>query len=352
MTFSKIFLKIPFTARIYLFLDAWAILCGLFGIFLILSRISYEPPEVTKVLIFTAFVCFSISSFLAPGEYGLFSFLGIKGRKEAQILNKNIIGNHISSSISDEVLKQIFYSLLKRPIGGMISSLRYAGGDVLIIMFVFYLAGAKMENLLIVFAGGAISTFLLLIFSNFFVEKSISFVLKECRMMLKKRGLIVVESDKNSLKGKFNYFVLLFILMFIILLTFVSHITLNIAGIVLIGLIMIIIISRFLFLSIYDVFTEVRYFAKKLPKGEKTFYTSGDLTKESMELSKSLNQSAEELYNSKMRIMRQQKELTEAYNEIKNKKENLEKFYKLTVGRELKMAELKKKIKNLEQDKE
>jgi hypothetical protein len=37
------------------------------------------------------------------------------------------------------------------------------------------------------------------------------------------------------------------------------------------------------------------------------------------------------------------------YSEVKNRKEELEKFYRLTVGRELKMMELKQKIKELEE---
>jgi len=43
------------------------------------------------------------------------------------------------------------------------------------------------------------------------------------------------------------------------------------------------------------------------------------------------------------------KKLQTAYKEIKEKKEDLEKFYKLTVGRELRMIELKQKIKELEE---
>jgi len=37
------------------------------------------------------------------------------------------------------------------------------------------------------------------------------------------------------------------------------------------------------------------------------------------------------------------------YEEIKKDKEALERFYKLTVGRELKMAELRQKVKELEE---
>ena len=49
------------------------------------------------------------------------------------------------------------------------------------------------------------------------------------------------------------------------------------------------------------------------------------------------------------KVKERTKELQTAYEEIKKRKEDLEKFYKLTVGRELRMIELKKKIKELEE---
>jgi len=41
-----------------------------------------------------------------------------------------------------------------------------------------------------------------------------------------------------------------------------------------------------------------------------------------------------------------------AYEELENRKEELERFYKLTIGRELRMAELKDQIKKLEEKEE
>ena len=57
---------------------------------------------------------------------------------------------------------------------------------------------------------------------------------------------------------------------------------------------------------------------------------------------KELNETLEE------RVEERTKELEESYHEIKKRKDELEKFYQLTVGREMKMIELKKKIKELE----
>ena len=45
------------------------------------------------------------------------------------------------------------------------------------------------------------------------------------------------------------------------------------------------------------------------------------------------------------------KKLQSAYDKLKEKTEEMEKWYKLTVGREVRMAELKQKVKELEQKK-
>ena len=56
---------------------------------------------------------------------------------------------------------------------------------------------------------------------------------------------------------------------------------------------------------------------------------------------KQLNETLED------KVKERTQELEQSYQEIKKRKDELEKFYKLTVGRELKMVELKKKIEEL-----
>ncbi len=60
-----------------------------------------------------------------------------------------------------------------------------------------------------------------------------------------------------------------------------------------------------------------------------------------------LNQSLEQ------KVKERTKDLEKSYQEIKGRKEDLERFYNLAVGRELKMADLKKeteKLKNIKQN--
>ncbi|MCD6528516.1 hypothetical protein J7K44_02665 [bacterium] len=345
---KKIIQKIPFTVRIYLLLDTWAILCGLFGLFFILSRMSPESPQIERAFIFIILGLITASAILAPAEYGLLRPLGIKGKKEAQILNNNIVGNSINPDVTDETLKQIFFSLCQRPLGGIISSLKYAGGTTIFATLGAYLIGAKPINVIIIFIGGFIGTALLTVFANFFVERSVSPALKECQRMLKERGLKVERKPSTTLRSRFNYFIILFLLSFVILFSFIPHLSLSIIGVGLVSLIMVIVVSKVLFSSIYDIFLDIENFAKKLPKRERAFYLTGNLTKESMNLSKSLNETADELYEVREKTLKQAVELKRAYENIKKQKEDLEKFYKLTIGRELRMIELKKEIKKLE----
>ncbi len=72
--------------------------------------------------------------------------------------------------------------------------------------------------------------------------------------------------------------------------------------------------------------------------GERAVFITGSLDKEIVSLSEALNKASEQIYSSK-------KELEKSKEDMAKRVEELEKFFKLTVNRELKMIELKKELK-------
>jgi uncharacterized protein Yka (UPF0111/DUF47 family) len=96
-----------------------------------------------------------------------------------------------------------------------------------------------------------------------------------------------------------------------------------------------------LFVYLANALNELEGFAKELPVGERAVFVTGSLDKEIVNLSEALNKASEQIYLSK-------KELEESKEEMAKRVAELEKFFKLTVNRELKMIELKKCIKKLQ----
>jgi signal transduction histidine kinase len=117
---------------------------------------------------------------------------------------------------------------------------------------------------------------------------------------MKDRGM---EPDENvqmaTLKSNFYYFVLLFAMIMIIVLSFISKPTPFLIGLVLTGFIIVVIIIQVLFSYIISVFEEVREFAGKLPHEERVEYFTSSSYKELLELSKDLNESAAKVYEAR-----------------------------------------------------
>jgi uncharacterized protein Yka (UPF0111/DUF47 family) len=105
-----------------------------------------------------------------------------------------------------------------------------------------------------------------------------------------------------------------------------------------VALLMTFIIDKTLFSYISNSLNELQGFAKELPVGERAVFITGSLDKEIVSLSESLNKASEQIYSSK-------KELERSKEDMAKRVEELEKFFKLTVNRELKMIELKKELK-------
>ncbi|HHE76776.1 MAG TPA: hypothetical protein ENL27_02240 [Candidatus Parcubacteria bacterium] len=95
------------------------------------------------------------------------------------------------------------------------------------------------------------------------------------------------------------------------------------------------------------------YLANFFKRREKKFYGQTiELFKKTKELLQTKNLLKAALVKSdksRLESMRTREELEKVNKELRDKIEELEKFHRITVGRELKMIELKKKIKNLEE---
>lgn len=324
-------------------LELWAFFCGLFGFFFILAQVNFESPALERVFIFVWLFYMLATGFFSIFFHGGARLLRINlEHRDAYLINTYVVNGHIDSNISNENLKKLFYILKKEPIITFKRRGIYFGTFVLLSILTMYIIGTSSFNLAVILIGGLISLAILALFSIFSIE--ISFVnnlLRECRKILKGRGIKPEEEIQLfTLENRFNYFIALLFLMVITILSFIPRPSLFILIFLILVLIMSVVISRMLFSSVYSVFQEIEDFAAKLPQREKIEYFTGSSYKEVLDLSENLNRSAREIYMAKAREKKIRKELQEKVDE-------LNKWFKVTVGRELKMVELKKKIEGL-----
>lgn len=344
MAFFSKFSKIPYTLDVLISILGWAVLCVLFGFFLILSTANFEQTGTRMVFICTFFLYVAIGAFIAAVEYGLLRVFGVaEKRKEIRILNDNIKDGHLVSGIETGTLKEVFSSLSDRP-GDWMKAAKFGIFIVLSVFLTEYFFGGTV-NLVIISASGLIAVSLLAMFSGFFAERFIFPMLKECREELSRRGEKVIEPKSwvNSIKTKIVFFLATPIIVVLTILSLMTEFSMEIAIFSLIGLFMSVMISNLLSFSIYQAFSGVTDFARKLSEGGKTVFSTGSLDSEVVDLSSSLNDAAEEVYRAK-------KAVEDSKGVLQERLEELERFHRLTVGREIRMVELKERIRELERE--
>ena len=366
--------KLPYAITVSIPSVFWSILCAGFGLLIILSKANFQTTGTRDLFILSIIVYVMIAALLASVESGILRLFGIKKeRKDLKILNDNIKNGHIRPDVSNEVLKKIYNFLIISPKEAAISSAKYVSLVITLTAVTEWWAGESGANILIIVEGGLISLFLSTLFVNSFSGYSIFSVLKECRRLLRERNEEVIESKYSwGLKTMFISFLSFPILIVFIILEFFSSLTLKILIPLLFGFFMAMVISQVFYSLIYRVFLDVGEFAKKLPQKEKIIFSTGTSNNEVMDLSKGLNLTAEEIYLSRKKLeeaknvleirvrartwqLREQAEALRKENEektkaLRQKLEELERFSKLTVGRELRMIELKKEIKKLKEE--
>jgi hypothetical protein len=323
----------------------WFLLCGLFGFFFILARANFATTDKEKVFVVSWLLLVAIIqiyTFLCSGGLKL---IGINfENKDSFLINRHILNNKIDPGISDKDLKDLFNALKKEPFIILKRTFIYGVIGAVFFAFIIYAYKISFLDILTILNGGLISLIVLTLFLIFFVERFFSGLLRECRKMLKEKGIYPEKEEwLSTLKSRFNYFIILLFLVVVIVVSFVSIFNLYLLAIVTLGLLISIMISKELFASVYLVFEEVKTFSTELSQKEKAEYFTGSSYKEVFNLSKDLNKSAQDIYIAREKEKKAKKELQE-------KLEELDKWYRFSVGRELKMVELKKEISKLKEE--
>lgn len=334
-------IKVPYTLNLLFPVIGWSVLCSCFAYILIITIANFKQPMTERAFMVMTPVYMILFYFIAVLRYWGVSFWSGENIK---LVNKNVSFNGINHGLSTEEIKNTFNALVFVSKGSLINVLASGSSIIVLTILTEWFNLASNFELFIILCGGAVAVFFSAAFSTFFCQQAMFPIIKECRRLLTERGEGVDSNIKLSGIGTKFYFLFLlpFFMVLIVLLT-VSPFNINVAVICLIGLGMTFIIDRVLFAYLANALKELDMFAKELPMGERAVFITGSLDKEIVELSSSLNQASEKMYRSRSDLERSQEEMAKRVNE-------LEKFFELTVNREVKMVELKKEIKKLKGD--
>lgn len=336
-------IEIPFFIRVATPIIGWAVLCAFLGYILIYLRADFESTGTQKIFV----VSFPIYVFLIAIYVGL-RYGGYLGKTKTRngsldtsilfrkIENGRLKSDNITEKEAEEVLNVLAYLMQE----ALRAVWKHGGFIVFLAVISEYISsGFKTTNLLVITLAGIISLFLLGFFSYFFAQTSISPIIKECRRYLKRRDFFYL----TSLKNKFNLLFLVPLLVVSVMLFCVPSVGMDVVLISVVGLLMAIIVNNILYKLIYQTFLEIEEFSKNLPKGEKAIFATGTLDREVLSLGSNLNKTSQMIYESKTKLEKSQKELEQ-------KTQELEKFYKATIKRELKMVGLKEEIENFKNE--
>ena len=282
--------------------DGWAVLCGTFSVLFILSQANFDLGFTYKFFLISWFIpVFIMASLgiLTNGGFRIFFKINIE-HKDAFVINTFVLNNHVDTNISDENLKELFYYLKKGDSIGSFKTFIYSFFVTIFSTSLAFVSNASFYDVTVIFFGGTFSGILLGLFTFFSAGKFTSNFLRECREMMKTRGIKPNEKiQQSSLKIVFYYFIILFIMMLFVVLSFVEKLTPLILASVFVSFIMITIVIKILFSYVVSIFQEIKDFSNKLPHGEKIEYFTGSSYKEVLELSENLTASAAKIYEAR-----------------------------------------------------
>jgi len=292
---------------------AWALLSGFFSGFFVLAKANFESEMGQRFILswLISLLIVAVTIILINGGFRLFFGINIEHR-DAVIINNFVIDKHIDPNISDENLKELFYVLKREDYFSFLRGLVYASLLVIINILIMAFFGASNYSLIIVFIGGALGTILLCLLIIFAAGNLLSGLLQESEKMVEERGLKIEEVKQFiSLKNSFYYFLFLFIIIIIVVLSFIPFDNYYLLGLIFVGFVMVLIVARILFSSIFSVFKGISSFVEKLPKEKETKYFAGSYYSEVSGLAKDLTASAVKIHEARIMEKKAREDLKE-----------------------------------------
>lgn len=319
-------------------MDGWGVLIALFTVSFVMAKANFESYQERNLFLLSWLIFLSVvavGSILMHGGFRMLFGLNIE-HKDAFFINSFILNGHVDKNVSGENLKALAYQIKIADRNGPTRVFFYSAFVVLMSALVMAANGTSFSNLATILIGGFLGAFVFTISALFSTGSFWGNLLRECKEALREKGITAEEKlPLITLKNGFYYFAIMVIWMMIIILSFIPNPDPYLLILIFTGLVLVIIVIKIIFSSIFSVFQEIRDFSNKLPEGKEIEYLTGSYYREVFDLSRDLTRSAEEMHEAKKRDI--------------ESREELEKFYKLTIGRELRMAELKEKMKKLEE---
>jgi len=303
-----------FLTHWFIQMDSWGVLCGLFTLSFVLAKANFTP-ELADRYLFSWMIALAVAAFggfFTMGGFRMLFGLNIE-HKNSFIINSFVLNNHVDPNISDENLKELFDQVQIADRKSFSRVFFYASFVVVVpILIMLFATDITFSNLIIITVGGFFGCIFFAISALFSAGSFWGDLLKECRKVMKERNMPIEEKPQMiTLKNGFYYFIFLFLWITIIILSFIPSPNMYLLILIFTGITLGIYVTKVLFSSIFSVFEEIREFAGKLPKEEKTEYSSGSYYREITSLSKDLTASAAKVYEARIMEKKAHEDLKE-----------------------------------------